>query len=78
MVDKVYFTIESFENSMIFFLHNVDISEDNNLQMTLKEYFVENLYISIINNSALKVEELLLVNMEDIEFTEEERVSKIK
>lgn len=78
MVDKVYFTIESFENSMIFFLHNVDISEDNNLQMTRKEYFVENLYISIINNSALKVEELLLVNMEDIEFTEEERVSKIK
>ena len=30
---------------MIFFLHNVDISEDNNLQLQRKEYFFENIYI---------------------------------
>lgn len=46
--------------------------------MHRKEYIVENLYISIINNTALKAEEILLINMEDIEFTDEERLSKIK
>lgn len=63
---------------MIFFLHNVDISEDNNLQLQRKEYFFENIYISIINNSGLKVEEILLINMQDIQFTDEQRITGIK
>ena len=77
MTDKIHFTIESFESSMIFFLHTVDITSDRNLQKTRKEFLCENLYISIINNTAEKTEEILLVNMEDIECTLEEKMTKI-
>ena len=76
--DKIHFTIESFEDSMIFFLHTVDISSDNNLRRERKEYVVENLYISIVSNNSEKTEELLLVNMEDIEYVQEDKFSKIK
>jgi len=51
---------------MIFFIHNVDISSNNNLQLSKNEYLIENLFVSIIYNSSYKVEELLLINMEDI------------
>ena len=52
MTDKIHFTIESFENSMIFFLHTVDITSDKNLRRSKNEYIIENIYISIISNNS--------------------------
>jgi hypothetical protein len=77
ITDKIFLTIESLDSSMIFFLHTVDISTDSNLKTSRSEYVIENLYISLINNNSQKAEEILLINMEDIEYTEEEKMSKI-
>ena len=55
IIDKIYFTIESLEHSMIFFIHNVDISSDNNLKQILKEYIIESLFVSVIYNHSHKV-----------------------
>lgn len=56
----------------------MDIASDNDVKLDHKEFLVENFYISIINSNPIKTEEVLLINMEDIEYILENRFCRIK
>ena len=78
ILDKIYFTIESFENSMIYFIHNIELSDNNDVKTDHQEFIVENFFLSLINSNPLRIEEILLINMENIEIVLENKLSSIK